>query len=177
LFERVSMVSPLPASRPAEGWGVGVRHALFPRSLAFGAQLHPSSDAGCQFPDAAPVCMDECRPFRPRSGAGPRCFHRRPSGEASQPGIRTPAGALPPDPARILLRSLASGPSAQGRHRTFRSRSLALRYGSCLLPLLLPFLSQADDSVFGASRGSELIAPPRSSPAFRRLPFGSLTPR
>jgi len=35
---------------------VGVRHALFPRSLTFGAQLHPSSVVGCQFPDATSCC-------------------------------------------------------------------------------------------------------------------------
>jgi hypothetical protein len=42
---------------------------------------------------------------------------------------------------------------------TFRSRSLALRHGSCLLPLKLSFSSQPDDAVFDASRHSDLIAP------------------
>jgi hypothetical protein len=97
---------------------VGVRHALFPRLLTFGAQLHPSSAAGCQFPDAALVCMDDCRPFRPRSGAGLRCHHRGLSGETSQPGLHAPAGALPPDPVRMPLRTAASAPLPQGRHRT-----------------------------------------------------------
>ena len=48
--------------------------------------------------------MDMCRPFRPRSGACHRCFHLRPSGEASQPGLHAPAGTLPPNPGRMLLR-------------------------------------------------------------------------
>jgi hypothetical protein len=48
--------------------------------------------------------MDMCKPFRPRSGACHRCFHLRPSGEASQPGLRAPAGTLTPNPARTLLR-------------------------------------------------------------------------
>jgi hypothetical protein len=42
--------------------------------------------------------------FRPRSGTCLRCFHRRLSGEASQPGLHAPAGALPPNPVRMLLR-------------------------------------------------------------------------
>jgi len=52
-------------------WGLGARHALFPRTLTFGAPPHPSSAAGCQFPDATPVCMDDCKPLGPRSGARP----------------------------------------------------------------------------------------------------------
>jgi hypothetical protein len=99
------------------------------------------------------------------------------SGETSQPGIRVPAGALLPNPARTPLRSVASGPLPQGRHRMFRSRSFALRHGSCLLPLKLHSLSQADEAVFGPSRCSDLIASPWSSPVSRRLPLGSLNPR
>jgi hypothetical protein len=79
-------------------------------------------------------------PFRPRSGAGHRCHHRWRSGETSQPGVRTLASVLLPDPVRMLLRFVASDPLPQGRHRTSRSRSLALRHGSCLLSLLLLFL-------------------------------------
>jgi hypothetical protein len=121
--------------------------------------------------------MDDCKPFRPRSGAGPGVTTDGLLGEASQPGVHTPAGALPSDPARTHLRSSVSGPLPQGRHRTSRSRSLALRHGSCLLPLKLRFFSQPDDAVFDASRHSDLIALPRSSPAFRRLPIRSLNPR
>jgi hypothetical protein len=99
------------------------------------------------------------------------------SGEASQPGSCAPAGTLPPNPAGTLLRSVASGPLPQGRHRMFQSRSFALRHGSCLLPLKLRSLSQADEAVFGPSRCSDLIASPWSSPASRRLPLGSLNPR
>jgi hypothetical protein len=148
---------------------VGVRHALFPRVLTFGAQLHPSSFTGCQLPDAAPVCMDDCKPLRPRSGAGPGVATDGVSGEASQPGIRVPAGALPPDPARTPLRRAASGPLPQGRHRAVRLRSLALRHGSCLLSLKLRSRSQADGLVFETSRGSGVLAAPRS-----RRPSGAV---
>jgi hypothetical protein len=142
-----------------------------------GAQIHPSSDSGCQFPDAAPACRDDCSPLGPRSGACRPCFHGGRSGEASQPRFRAPAGALRPDPARNQLRSVGSGHSPQGRHRFVRSRSLALRHGSCLLPLKLPFSSHADDAVFGASRQSDLIAFRESSPVCRRLPFELPNPR
>lgn len=63
---------------------MGVRHALFPRSLTFGAQLPPVEwFVGCQFPDAAlDLCTDDCSPFRLRSGAclrpsPPACRVRR----------------------------------------------------------------------------------------------------
>ena len=149
------------ALRPERRWGLGVRHALFPRTLTFGAQLHPSSIAGCQFPDATLVCMDDCNPLRLRSGTGLRCHHRGHLGEASQPGLHTLAGVLPPNPAWTLLSFSASSPLPQGRHPALAG-SLALRHGSCLLTLLLHFPSQAGDPVFGASRASDLIALPRS---------------
>lgn len=47
-----------PGRSLSKRWGLGARHALFPRTLTFGAQLHPSSVAGCQFPDAALVCFE-----------------------------------------------------------------------------------------------------------------------
>jgi hypothetical protein len=89
---------------------VGVRHALFPRSLAFGAQLHPSSVVGCQFPDAAPVCMDNCKPFRPRNGAGPGVATDGIRVRLLSPGFHAPAGALPPDPVRNASENVASDP-------------------------------------------------------------------
>jgi hypothetical protein len=74
------------------------------------------------------------------------------SGETSQPGVHTHASVFQPDPVRMHLRMAASAPLPQGRHRTIRSRSFALRHGSCLLPLKLRSLSQSGDLVFGASR-------------------------
>ena len=114
------------------------------------------------FPTLRRSAWTIANPFRPRSGAGRRCLHRRHSGETSQLGGPALAGALIPNPVRMPLRLVASDPLPQGRHRTFRSRSLALRHGSCLLSLKLRFPSQADDPVFGASRSSDLIASPRS---------------
>jgi hypothetical protein len=73
-------------------------------------------------------------------------------GETSQPGVHTHASVFQPDPVRMPLRMAASAPLPQGRHRTIRSRSFALRHGSCLLPLKLRSLSQSGDLVFGASR-------------------------
>jgi len=87
---------------------VGVRHALFPRTLAFGAQTHPLGwVSGCQFPDAALNCTDDCRTFRLRSGAGPfpvslprACWARL----LSSP-VATPAGGRPSNPALARLRT------------------------------------------------------------------------
>jgi hypothetical protein len=144
---------------------VGVRHALFPRSLTFGAQLHPSSVVGCQFPDATPTARTRCGPFRPRSEAGLRCRHRGHSGETSWPWAPPPAGGCPSDPGRKLLRIGASTPFCKRSASVLIGcRSLAFCHGSCLLPLKLHFPSQADDSLFGASRGSDLIVRPWSSP-------------
>jgi len=120
------------------------------------------------------TCADRSGPAaEPAFGVSTSGF----SGEASQPGTRAPAGTLPPNPVRTPLRSVASGPLPQGRHRMLRSRSFALRHGSCLLPLKLRSSSQADEAVFGPSRCSDLIASPWSSPVSRRLPLGSLNPR
>ena len=100
---------------PRKRWGMGVRHALFPRLLTFGAQLHPSSVAGCQFPDAAlalhgrlhAVFGSAAEPVDGVTTAGL-------SGETSQPGPRTPAGVLIPDPVRIPLGQAASAPQTAG---------------------------------------------------------------
>jgi hypothetical protein len=59
----------------------------------------------------------------------------------------------------------------------FGCRSLACCHGSCLLSLKLRFLSQADDFPFEASRSSDLIVRPWSSPVPRRLPGGARNPR
>jgi hypothetical protein len=77
-------------------------------------------------------------------------------GETSQPGVRTPAGALPPDPVRTLLRTSVSGPLPQGRHRILSVTIVGLA------PRVLPLTPQV---VFFVSAGRR---------RFRRLPsFGS----
>jgi hypothetical protein len=96
------------------------------------------------------TCADR---FRPRSGACHRCFHLKPSGEASQPGLRVPAGTFPPDPVRTLLRFVVSGPLPQGRHRAFRSAIVGLA------PRVLPLIPQV---AFHFSAGR---------PRFRCLPM------
>jgi hypothetical protein len=135
---------------------VGTRHVLFPRSLAFGAQRPPSRVAGCQFPDAALVCMNDCNPFRPRSGTGLRCHHRWPSGETSQLGSRTPAGVFHSNPVRMPLRIAATDPLPQGRHRCLSAAIVGLA------PRVLSLIPQVTFSFSGGR------------PCFQGLPqFGS----
>jgi hypothetical protein len=109
--------------------------------------------------------MDFADRFRPRSGACFRCFHLRLSGEASQPGLCTPAGAAPSEPGPdtseirtypVLFRKVGIA--------TLVRRSLALRHGSCLLPLKLPFTSHPDDALCDASRSIRILLRPRSHP-------------
>ena len=122
--------------------------------------------------------MDMCRPFRPRSGACHRCFHLRPSGEASQPGLHAPAGTLPPNPARILMRfARIRSTSARSASRLSVSDRWPCATGLVSYPSSCFFFSHSDDPVFGASRCSDLITLPRSSPFCRRLPVGAFNPR
>lgn len=64
----------------------------------------------------------------------------------------------------MRLRTSASSPVPQGRHPAFRTGSLALRHGSCLLPLELPFSSSRgrpcfqDLPSFGAYRAFAVTA-------------------
>jgi len=69
--------------------GLGVRHALFPDSLAFGAQLWSSTVAGCQFPDAASFCTDLQIVSGPTAEPTARRFTYGVGllSEASQPGL------------------------------------------------------------------------------------------
>jgi hypothetical protein len=80
------------------------------------------------------------------------------SGEASQLGLRAPAGTLPPNQVRIILRfGLIRSMFPQGRHRAFRSAIV------CLAPRVLPltpqvaFRSHADDPLFGTSRTFRIL--------------------
>lgn len=69
---------PAPALRPGRRWvGLGVRHALFPDSLTFGAQLGSSILAGCQFPDATLSRTDLRIVFGPVAGPAARRFDFR----------------------------------------------------------------------------------------------------
>jgi hypothetical protein len=159
---------------------VGVRHALFPRSLTFGAQLHPSSVVGCQFPDAAAVCMNDCNPFRPRSEASLRCHHHgRFRVRLLSPDFPAPAGAFCPNPVRMPLRLDASGPvcprSASG---SLRIRSFALGDGSCLLPLKSHFWFSCGRLLVGKPTAHRILLRLRGHRrGFRRLPGGVLNPR
>lgn len=73
------------------------------------------------------------------------------SGEASRPGLSTPAGALPPNPVRILLRF--------GRIRSFTARS-ASRFREIvgLAPRVLPLTPQV--AFFHLIRTTPFSTPP-----------------
>jgi hypothetical protein len=86
------------------------------------------------------------------------------SGETSQLAVHTPAGALPPNPARTHLRTSASGPLPQGRHRILSVTIVGLAPRVLSLTPQVVFSTQPDDAVFDASRHSDFIALPRSSP-------------
>jgi hypothetical protein len=80
--------------------------------------------------------------FRPRSGAGRRCHHHRRSGETSQPGIHTPAGALRPDPVRmrsenecIVAFSARSASDVSGHDRWPHATGLVSYPSSCVFSL------------------------------------------
>jgi len=147
---------------------------------------------GCgSSPRSLSPATDIWRPASPvecgRLSVSRRCagLHGRlqaaPAPQRSRPSVSPPRAfrvrLLSPGFAHLPVRSAGPGSDAiengmhpihspQGRHRTVRSRSLALRHGSCLLPLELRFNSRSDDVVFDASRDSDVIAIRWSSPVF-----------
>jgi hypothetical protein len=121
------------------------------------------------------TCADR---FRPRSGACHRCFHLRPSGEASQPGLRAPAGTLTPNPARTLLRfgcvrstSARSASRLSVGDRWPCATGLASYPSSCIhhLNRTTPFSVPPVARILSRLRGHRRVS--------RRLPLGSLNPR
>jgi hypothetical protein len=118
--------------------------------------------------------------FGSRSEAGLRRFRLRLSGEASQPGLCAPAGALPPDLARTLLRCGCIRPISA---RSASPLSVGDRWpcatGLASYPSSCVFIPCGRHPFRCLPPGSDLIAFPWSSPGFssRRLPFGSLNPR
>jgi len=138
---------------------VGVRHALFPRLLDI---WRPTSPVECCWLSVPRRCaglherlQSVPAPQRSRPAVSPPLAFRV---RLLSPEFPAPAGASSPNPARTPLRMDVSGPLAQGRHRSFRRRSLALCDGSCLLPLQVTFCSHADDFLFEALHGSDVIA-------------------
>jgi hypothetical protein len=155
---------------------LGARHTLFSRLLAFGAQFHPSSGLGCQLPDATLVSKDDCYSCSTPQRGRPVVSPLGRSGETSWPETRKPAGSLLPDLDWKPLRFGGSSPFAPGRHRASRRRSLAQGDGSCLLPLKLPFFSQADG--LPASRSIEAYCQQRVLAGLHPTPSQlPLTPR
>jgi hypothetical protein len=111
-----------------------------------GARRHPSSVAGCQFPDAASAGARTPPAFpAPQRSRPPQEEVQAPcrmafSGEASGPDpCVAPAGAPPPDLAvtrlQIPFRATAFVRKVGIRSNVTQCGSLASRHGSCLLPL------------------------------------------
>jgi len=177
--------------RTREKGGVGVRHTLFPHSLAFGAQLHPSSVAGCQFPDAASAWA-RTQPAVSGSAAEPaatqvlprhgRLYRVRLLGRISHCACRRTA-ARPGRPRGCRLFLSAPRPLSA---RSAPGRSLLSDRAVGLAPRVLPLTPQVAFALSPACRRS-LSGSPRArvlSPARRRdallAPLGHpdrLTPR
>jgi hypothetical protein len=117
---------------------VGVRHALFPRILTFGAQLHPSSGRWLSVPRRCDGLHERLQSVpasqRGRSVVSPP---RTVSGETSQLGFPRTCRCILSEPGPDASENLdASDPSVpEVGIGTLRLRSLALGDGSCLLPL------------------------------------------
>jgi hypothetical protein len=154
---------------------VGARHALFPRLLALGAQLHPSSVVGCQFPDAAPVAWTNACRFGPAAEPVRGVATTGVSGGTSQPGALAARRQRVSEPGAIRL-SRASHPTHEVGNGLPLRRSFAPCDGSCPLSLKLHSGSQADGRS-AASRVSELIALSPSPQGFPAASRDRLTPR
>lgn len=158
---------------PERWWGLGARHTLLSRMLTFGAQFHPSSGLGCQFPDATLVSKDDCysssTPQRGRPVVSP---HGR-LGETSWPEIRQPAGSFLSDRDWKPLRFFGdSSPCPRSASLPCGRRSLASGDGSCLLTLELLFFFSGGRPL-GLPLIRSLLLPTGSSPICdRRLPWG-----
>jgi hypothetical protein len=149
---------------------VGARHALFPRTLTFGAQLHPSSFVGCQFPDAAPVAWTTAIRSSPAA---------RPTGVSPPPECRvrllSPVAAhLPvsdPGPGWNATETVRAFLSAGGRHPLHSEWIVGLppRVLS-LTPQVVFLVSGGRLPVKGTSRASDLIAASGSSPSAGAFP-------
>jgi hypothetical protein len=114
------------------------------------------------FPTLRWSCMNDCKPFRPRSGAGRRCHHHRRSGETSQPGVHTPAGALRPDPVRmrsenecIVAISARSASDVSGHDRWPHATGLVSYPSSCVFSLkqTTPFWRPPANRILSPLRG------------------------
>ena len=156
---------------------MGVRHTLFPHSLAFGAQLHPSSVAGCQFPDAASAWA-RTQPAVSGSAAKPaatqvlprhgRLYRVRLLGRISQCACRRTA-ARPGRPRGCRLFLSAPRPLSA---RSAPGRSLLSDRAVGLAPRVLPLTPQVAFA-FSCMQAKPQRLPPRSGliahPVPRRL--------
>jgi hypothetical protein len=123
----ISIFVPFRALRPEKRWGLGARHALFPRSLAFGAPSFTRRVLlAVSFPtlrwSARTIAIPSGSAAEPASGVATSGL----LGETSQPGLHTLASVLRPDPVQMLLRTSASSPFPQGRHRTAASSFITI---------------------------------------------------
>lgn len=92
------------------------------------------------------------------------------SGEASQPGTRTPAGVLFPDPVRTTLSIAPSVPFPQGRHRSSRTGRWPRATGLASYPSCCICHLRRTRPFSAPPARSDLIAFLQSPPASRCLP-------
>jgi len=161
--------------RPVKKMGHGSSpHSLSPIT-GIGRRPHPSSGSpAASFPTLRRSAWTIAGPFRPRSGAGPRCRHQGRSGEASQPGSRAPAGTRSPNPDRSAseMRCIRSTRRKVGipplRDRWPCATGLASYPSSCLFVLrrtAIPDFSPGPPARWILLRGRGQRRP------FRRLPL------
>jgi hypothetical protein len=186
---RVSICLIPRASRPGKRMGSGNS----PRSLSPNTDIwRPASPVACRWLSVSRRCAGPARTIANRFGPAAEpavgVTTADVSGETSQLAVRTPAGALPPNPVRTHLRTSASGPLPQGRHRTLSVTivGLAPRVLS-LTPQVVFFISAGRRRFrrlpsFGSYRASAVIAIPgafqsdrsiRDNPLPFRLPVAT----
>ncbi len=173
---------PSPALRPGRRWvGLGVRHALFPDSLAFGAQLRSSSLLAASSPTLhrpARTC-GSCSALQRSRPPGRVTFRGRLVERGFSARLAGPSvDGLPPDRAGAGCDHPFPGLFPQGSAGAtgLVAPPGSPRYGSCLFALKLRFLRMqatpfSAPPAFGSYRPGPLI-PPRGRPR-----TAGLTPR
>jgi hypothetical protein len=153
--------------------GLGVRHALFPDSLAFGAQRPVVVDRWLPVPRRRATLLGPAECLRSRGGTGPPAANRRVG--LVERGFSA-RGGIPPSTDPFLTRLVPGCDSlVPALFRKDRPMPPAggpcrfpLRYGSCLFSLKLRSFSQAGEGLPVPSRFGSSCPPPFVS-ACRRL--------
>jgi hypothetical protein len=150
--------------------GLGVRHALFPDSLAFGAQRPVVVDRWLPVPRRRATLLGPAECLRSRGGTGPPAANRRVG--LVERGFSA-RGGIPPSTDPFLTRLVPGCDSlVPALFRKDRPMPPAggpcrfpLRYGSCLFSLKLRSFSQAGEGLPVPSRFGSSCPPPLFAPA------------